>query len=190
MDSDQPQGEGRRAGRADARQNRERILAAARGRFAVDGIKAQIDDIARDAGVAAGTIYHHFGSKDGLLEAIIIDRFERMVRRIGELLRDAQPWEGLEATVRYLAERQVNDRAWKDEILAQPGLRESTMTHMGSILTPVLQQALERAQAAGLVRGDLVASDLPLLLAGLPGLAAAPADRERYLAIILAGLRA
>jgi AcrR family transcriptional regulator len=187
MDSDQREGGGRRAGRADARQNRERILAAARGRFAADGIKAQIDDIARDAGVAAGTIYHHFGSKDGLLEAIIIDRFERMARRIGELLHDAGPGEGLEATLRYIAERQVNDRAWKDEILAQPGLRESTKTNMRAILLPPLQQALDQAQAAGLVRGDVVAGDLPLLLAGLP---ADPADRERYMQIILAGLRA
>ena len=89
----------RRAGRADARQNRARILAAARERFAADGIGAQIDDIARDAGVAVGTIYHHFGNKDALLEAIVHDRFERMAEHIGTLLDDVDPWAGLEQTL-------------------------------------------------------------------------------------------
>jgi hypothetical protein len=62
------------------------------------------------------------------------------------------------------------------------------MTSMHELLIPAIQSVLERAQADGQVRADLVASDLPLLLAGLPGSAADPADRQRYLEIVLAGL--
>lgn len=176
--------------RADAQQNRARILAAARARFAEDGIDAQIDDIARDAGVAVGTIYHHFGSKDALLEAIVHDRFQRMAGHIGALLSEADAWTGLEQTLRYVAERQVNDRALKDVILSQPALREVTAAGMRGVLLPALRQALERAQAAGLVRADVVTGDLLSLMAGLPGGAVDSAEHQRYLEIILAGLRA
>ena len=190
MDDSKPGGGPRRAERADARQNRARILAAARERFAADGIDAQIDDIAREAGVAVGTIYHHFGSKDALLEAIVHDRFQRMADHIGALRNDVDAWASLEQTLRYVAERQVHDRALKAVILSQPALREASAAGMREVLIPAIRPALVRAQAAGLVRADVVAEDLPLLLAGLPGSAAGPADRQRYLEIILAGLRA
>jgi AcrR family transcriptional regulator len=187
--SDERHGRPARAPRADARQNRVRILAAARARFAADGIEAQIDDIAREAGVAVGTIYHHFGSKDALLEAIVQDRFQRMAGHIGSLLSEADAWTGVEQMVHYVAERQVNDRALKEVILSQPALREVSAAGMREVLLPAMARALDRAQAAGQVRADIVARDLLLLLAGLPGSAAEAADRQRYLEIILAGLR-
>lgn len=189
MDHDQHNSKPRRTPRADARQNRVRILAAARVRFATDGPDAQIDDIAREAGVAVGTIYHHFGSKEALLEAIVHDRFQAMAAHIGALLRNTDPWDELEQIVRYIADRQVSDRALKDVILSQPGLREATMAGMREVLLPLIQQSLDKAQAAGLIRVDVLAGDLPHLLAGLPGITADPAERERYLTIILAGLR-
>src|SRR5437016_14593717 len=46
--------------RADARRNRERILQSARAAFAESGADAQIDDVARHAGVGVGTVYRHF----------------------------------------------------------------------------------------------------------------------------------
>src|SRR5712691_13053035 len=53
--------------RADARRNRERILASARAVFAESGAEAQIDDVARHAGVGVGTVYRHFPTKQALL---------------------------------------------------------------------------------------------------------------------------
>jgi len=187
--SDERDARSGRARRADARQNRVRILVAARARFAADGIEAQIDVIAREAGVAVGTIYHHFGSKEALLEAIVHDRFQRMADQIGTLLSEADAWAGVEQMVYYVTERQVNDRALKEVILSQPALREVTAVGMREVLLPAIGRVLERAQAAGLIRADVVARDLLLLLAGLPGSAAEAADRQRYLEIILAGLR-
>jgi AcrR family transcriptional regulator len=183
------QGGARRATRADVRQNRVRILAAAGVRFAADGIDAQIDDIAREAGVAVGTIYHHFGSKEALLEAIVHDRLQRMADYISSLHNEMDTWADVEQTLRYIAERQMQDRALKAVILSQPALREVSTAGMREVLIPAIRPVLERAQAAGQVRADVVAGDLPLLLAGLPGSAAEPAARQRYLEIILAGLR-
>ena len=183
-------GGAQRAARADAQQNRARILAAARARFAADGIDAQIDDIAREAGVAVGTIYHHFGGKEALLEAIVHDSIQQMADYISGLHNEMDTWADVEQTLRYIAERQAHDRALKAMILSQPALREVSMAGMRAVLIPAIQPVLERAQATGQVRADVVASDLLLLLAGVPGSAAEPADHQRYLEIILAGLRA
>jgi AcrR family transcriptional regulator len=183
-------GGAQRAARADAQQNRARILAAARARFAADGIDAQIDDIAREAGVAVGTIYHHFGGKEALLEAIVHDSIQQMADYISGLHNEMDTWAGVEQTLRYIAERQAHDRALKAMILSQPALREISMAGMRAVFIPAIQPVLERAQAAGQIRADVVASDLLLLLAGVPGSAAEPADHQRYLEIILAGLRA
>ncbi len=48
---------------------RARIVRAAVRRFAADGVSAPLRAVAADAGVSAGLIIHHFGSRDGLREA-------------------------------------------------------------------------------------------------------------------------
>jgi len=53
--------------RADARRNREKIVNAAREIVAEQGEAAQIDDVARKAGVGVGTVYRHFPNKDALM---------------------------------------------------------------------------------------------------------------------------
>src|SRR2546421_2027863 len=57
--------------RADARRNRERILAAAQEVFAEKGASASTEEVASRAGVAIGTVYRHFPTKDDLLRAIM-----------------------------------------------------------------------------------------------------------------------
>ena len=61
--------------RADARRNRERILASARAVFAESGAEAQIDDVARHAGVGVGTVYRHFPTKQALLAELVRQTF-------------------------------------------------------------------------------------------------------------------
>lgn len=174
--------------RADAQQNRSRILAAAHTRFAADGLATAMDDIARDAGVAVGTLYHHFGNKDALLEAVVRASLQEVAAYLQTLLSEPDPWTAVERLLHYFAERQVQDRAFKDLIGAQPTLRAST-TATKRELGPLMHQILGRAQVAGQLRADVVAGDIPLLLAGLAESEQAPAFHQRYLAIILNGLR-
>src|SRR5258705_11900369 len=61
--------------RADARRNRERILASARAAFAESGADAQIDDVARHAGVGVGTVYRHFPTKQALVTELVRQTF-------------------------------------------------------------------------------------------------------------------
>ena len=61
--------------RADARRNRAKVLVSAQKLFAEQGLDAQIDEIARDAGVGVGTVYRHFPTKEDLLQALADERF-------------------------------------------------------------------------------------------------------------------
>ena len=56
--------------RADAQRNRERILQVARAGFMQHGAAASLDEIARRAGVGAGTLYRHFPTREALIEAV------------------------------------------------------------------------------------------------------------------------
>jgi AcrR family transcriptional regulator len=177
-----------RAPRADARQNRARILAAAHSRFAADGLAAEMDQIAREAGVAVGTLYHHFGTKEALLEAVVAEGIQDFDDYVHGLLAEPDPWAGVEGLFRHLADHLVHDRAFSELIGAQPALRAST-TAIKQAMGPLVQQILTRAQAAGQLRADVVVADVPLLLAGLSAGQGTPASRERYLDIVLSGLR-
>lgn len=70
--------EGRRP-RLDGQRNRERVLEAAREAFSEHGQEARLDDIARRAGVGAGTLYRHFPTRDDLVEAVFRKQVERLI---------------------------------------------------------------------------------------------------------------
>ncbi|NEC84068.1 TetR/AcrR family transcriptional regulator, partial [Streptomyces sp. SID7958] len=70
--------------RADARRNRERLLAAAVEAFAAQGEGASLDDIAKRAGVGSGTLYRHFPTRRALLEAVYADRIDALAARAGD----------------------------------------------------------------------------------------------------------
>jgi AcrR family transcriptional regulator len=75
--------------RADAARNRERVLAAARRLFAERGVRAvTMSDVAREAGVAKGTIFHRFGDRAGLALALL-DEHERVLQE--QILRGPPP---------------------------------------------------------------------------------------------------
>src|SRR6201981_2247874 len=64
--------------RADAQQNRERILEVAKEAFTRSGANASLDDIAKQAGVGAGTLYRHFPTRDALIEAVYRSEVEKL----------------------------------------------------------------------------------------------------------------
>jgi AcrR family transcriptional regulator len=62
--------------RADARRNRARVLEAAQEAFTAEGLSVPLDEIARRAGVGAGTVYRHFPTKEALFEAVVVHRIQ------------------------------------------------------------------------------------------------------------------
>jgi AcrR family transcriptional regulator len=69
---------------ASAELTRERLIDAAIERFAADGAGASFDAVARDVGVTKGALYHHFGSKEGLVEAVYREVINRHATRVLE----------------------------------------------------------------------------------------------------------
>lgn len=79
--------------RADAARNRARLIEVATRTFAQEGGQVPIQEIARRAGVGAGTLYRHFPTKEALFEAIIADRLQQVIDRI-QSRAAADPAEG------------------------------------------------------------------------------------------------
>lgn len=180
--------------RADARRNREAVLAAARKRFADEGAEAQMDDIARDAGVGVGTVYRHFPTKVELIDALIAQRFERIAGATEDAIPRAadEPWEAFRDYMHFCVEMQAKDRALSEAMGMQPLLMrahaESSGTHA------LVAKLVERVKAAGALREDFEPDDVPMIICGLgrvivAGSHAGEANWERFLAIILDGVR-
>src|SRR5437763_2748292 len=88
--------------RADAARNRARVLEVAYETFAAEGLAVPIDEIARRAGVGAGTVYRHFPTKEDLYRAVIEDRLNRIVADGRALLSSDDPGQALFAFLRSM----------------------------------------------------------------------------------------
>jgi AcrR family transcriptional regulator len=95
--------EDRRPMRADARDNRERVLQAAKAVFAEQGAHASLNKIAQRGGVGAGTLYRHFPSLQSLLVAIIGDDVEALCATGRDLLVHPDPDEAVRVWLRAVA---------------------------------------------------------------------------------------
>ena len=179
--------------RADARRNRERVLAAGRKLFAQHGKDAQMEDIASAAKVGVGTVYRHFPTKDDLVAALADERFQRLQEKARECLELEDPWQAFREFMVYSAEVQAADRALSEVMAERPEMMRGAAE--GSGLWEPMSQLIERGQQAGVIRPDVVPEDVPTMICGI-GRATQPGDIpsainwKRLLAILLDGLRA
>jgi AcrR family transcriptional regulator len=179
--------------RADARRNRERVLEAARVAFAADGSHASLDEIARGAGVGAGTVYRHFPTKEALFEAVVLNRIGELVEEAQARSADPDPGRAFSSFVELLAREGALKRDLV-ETLSSDGIQ----LRLGEApvfqrLVDVLGQLLGRAQHAGAVRRDITVNDVMVVLTGAAyAICQARGDDEqsgRLLAIMCDGLR-
>jgi AcrR family transcriptional regulator len=153
--------------RADARQNRERLLGAARTAFAAEGLSVPLDEIARRAGVGPGTLYRHFPTKEALIEAVVQDRLCRLAAE-GSALRDSRdPGTAFFAFIDRLA-AEVGPKRDLFEALASAGVEAGpAVTAAVGDLRAQIASLLARAQHAGAVRADIGGAELAALLSGI-----------------------
>ena len=182
-----------RALRADAERNRRRILDAARQVFAENGLGIGVDAVARSARVGVGTLYRRFPTKQDLLAAVIEDGVCRLADEIEAAEAVDDPWESFEATVHAFAETIARDRGFYEVIHGTPEFIPIARDSKARLMAAV-GRTLARAQAAGVVRGDVVADDIAVLsqvAARMPRwrLDAQPELWTRFLALALDGLR-
>jgi len=180
--------------RADARRNRDRVLEAARAAFGAEGSDVSLDEIARRAGVGAGTVYRHFATKEVLFEAVVFDRIGELVEEARALADDPDPGLAFSTFVERLAREGALKRDLV-EALASDGINlQLGEAPIVLALTDVLAELLRRAQRAGAVRSDIGVDDLMALLTGTAySICHSRAGEERtrrLLAIMYDGLRA
>ena len=179
--------------RSDARRNRERILACARAVFAEYGSEAQMDDVARRAGVGVGTVYRHYPTKEALLVELVREKFRRFTAEARDALdRDDEPFQVLADLLRANAEALADD-AGTQQVLAGAG--EHIWTGAAAEQAELLQitsQLIDRARDAGTIRADAAATDIGMLMCGVSATMAHPAsgfDWRRHLDLLIDALR-
>lgn len=179
--------------RRDAQRNRDAILVAARAVFSERGLDAGVEEIARRAEVGMGTLYRRFPHKDDLIAAIFEQHLGELAAVAEESLDDPQPWNGLVRFLEAVCELQAANRGFKD-ILAHTLRREGALTPARRRVRRLNAKLVERARRDGVLRDDITAEDISVLLMSMcPVVEAtsevAPDFWRRFLAISIDGLR-
>ena len=177
--------------RADAARNRARVLEVAYDIFAAEGLSVPIDEIARRAGVGAGTVYRHFPTKEDLYRAVVADRIEYLIDSGHALLRGDDPAEALFAFLRSMVLQWGAADQGLVEALAGVGIDiASAMPDVEADFLDMLADLLRAGQKAGTVRPDVGVRDVKALLTGAGTMQAAyPDAAERATEVLLDGLR-
>ena len=178
--------------RADARRNREGVLAAADEAFALEGPGVPLDEIARRAGVGAGTVHRHFPTKEALLQAVLVGRLEAMLAEVREALAAPDPGRSFFQFFQAMTDYAQNKMDLA-EALGRQGIDVRAAVHpVATMLKDDLGELLRRAQEAGAVRGDVTVEDLHALVVatGAAVRASAPQDASRVAALLSDALRA
>ena len=178
--------------RADAQRNRERILEVAKEAFTRLGANISLDDVAKQAGVGAGTLYRHFPTRDALLEAVYRTEVEKLAAAEGEFVKTMPPIEALRAWmllfVDYIAAKQIIAPALNTMVGGPSRLFDAT----GDLIRGAIQRLVDRAIKSGDVRADLDPLDLLRALVGVSNVASVPdwpQSAKRLVEILILGSR-
>ncbi|MEV0275118.1 helix-turn-helix domain-containing protein [Streptomyces sp. NPDC050610] len=150
--------------RADARRNRALVLTAARSAFAERGMDVPLGEIARRAGVGAGTVYRHFPSKEALFEAAVVDRIRLFVDTARELADVPDPGSVFFRFLASVVRLTARNKALCDALEAGGEERFGASAELVREFARALEILLTRAQKAGAVRRDVDIADVRALL--------------------------
>jgi AcrR family transcriptional regulator len=181
--------------RADARRNRDRIVAAALDLFLDKGIDVPLDDVARRAGVGIGTLYRRFPDRDALIAATAHEGLSRLAE-IARAAWDEEPdaWHALGRFLHGCTELRLGalqsaiEPHLHDTIRADPGLRAPRQ-----VIIDLIDEMTAAAHAEGTLRPDAGPAEVGLMMTlqvyAPPGV---PRDQavRRVVGIMLDGLRA
>ncbi len=179
--------------RADAQRNRERILEVAKEAFSRGGANASLDDVARTAGVGAGTLYRHFPTREALIEAVYRNAVENLAAAERRFAASMPPIDALRAWMLLFIEHV------SEKVLIIPAMETvsggSARMIEGSrnIVQAAFLRAVKRAIASGDLRADTEPNDFVRALVGVFHTTALPgweASARRIVDLLIAGARA
>ena len=178
--------------RADAERNRARLLETAKAAFAEKGSGASLDEIARIAGVGAGTLYRHFPTRDALVAAVYRNETEQLVAAADRLAAAHPPVtalrEWLLLFVDYMATKHGMYEVLNSIVGGTSDLYSASTVRVKQAITKLADHAV----AGGDIRLDLDPLDLLRALAGVANVGLGPEGEraaKRLVDILVAGLR-
>jgi AcrR family transcriptional regulator len=178
--------------RTDAQRNRERILGVAKEAFTRSGASASFDEIARQAGVGAGTLYRHFPTRDALIEAVYRSEVEKVAAAERKLAETMPPIEALRSWmllfVDHIAAKQIIAPALNSVAGGSSRLYESSR----GLIFGAMDSLVKRAIKSGDLRKDVSSADLLRALIGVFFVAAGSDSQQsarRVVDILIAGSR-
>ncbi|WP_263358901.1 TetR/AcrR family transcriptional regulator [Acidicapsa ligni] len=178
--------------RADAQRNRERILEVAKEAFTRSGANISLDEVSRQAGVGAGTLYRHFPTREALLEEVYRAEVEKLAAAEKEFARTRPPIEALRGWmllfVDYIATKQIIAPALNTLVGEDCKVFETS----GAQIIGAINALVERAIKSGDIRSDLEPLDLFRALVGVSNVASSPdwpQSARRLVEILILGSR-
>jgi AcrR family transcriptional regulator len=183
---------GGRKPRTDAQRNRERILQVAKEAFTRSGANTSLDDVAKEAGVGAGTLYRHFPTRDALLEAVYRTEVEKLAAAEQKFAEAMPPIEALRAWmllfVDYIATKQIIAPALNTLVGGSSKLFEASRAQVQGAIDALVKRAIK----SGDIRRDLDPFDLLRALIGVSNVASTPdwpQSARRLVDILISGSR-
>jgi AcrR family transcriptional regulator len=178
--------------RTDAQRNRERILEVAKQAFTRNGSEASLDDIAKDAGVGAGTLYRHFPTRDALIEAVYRSEVEKLAAAERTFAETMPPVEALRAWmllfIDYIAAKHIIAPALNSVVGGPSKLYEGSRIQIQGAIDSLVRRAI----TSGDIRKDLEPFDLLRALIGVSNVASTPdwqQSARRLVDILISGSR-
>lgn len=153
--------------RADARRNRDHLLAVARQVFAEEGPEAPLEEIARRAEVGIGTLYRHFSTRLDLIGATYARQMEELIELARSLSERKPPGEALFSWLRTEAQQMLAFGALKAYLMSSGTGKEAAAHGWKQQLTAAVHQLLTEAQDAGAVRTGVDAEGVLRLVHGV-----------------------
>jgi AcrR family transcriptional regulator len=178
--------------RADARRNRDKLVAAALQLFTENGTDVALEAVAQKAGVGVGTLYRHFPTRDALVEAVYLTELDRLHSGAAELLASYPPDEALERWLDLFVQYAVTKRGLAGALRSIFESGGNLYAQSRAKIVDALGSLLDAAGAEGAIRSDLDPEDVLLAMGGIWSLPDEPdwAGRARkLLGLMMDGLR-
>jgi AcrR family transcriptional regulator len=167
------------------------VLEAAQAAFADEGLAVPLDEIARRAGVGAGTVYRHFPTKEALFEAVVSERLRLLDEHLRGVDTSGDPGVAFFAFFAHLVEQAELNKDLCDALESTTGFGFKADLETTTRFRETFADLLGAAQRAGAVRTDVDVDDVKALLVG--GLAirrqASGEQSRRLFGILCDGLR-
>jgi AcrR family transcriptional regulator len=157
--------------RADAERNRDRILEVAKEAFTQFGADASLDDIAKQAGVGAGTLYRHFPSREALIEAVYRTEMAKLAATARSLSDTLPPLEALRAWLLLFVDGIATKKVIAPVLNTLVGGASQIFESSRDQMWEAIRLLVKRAVKSGDIRKDLDPLDLLRALIGVANVA-------------------